>query len=135
MLFRQVRTLLENVEAELHPSPETILCDACQGMFKIWNRPQRTSIIGTRAAFDAVRWYGKLDYFSINKMRRHHSSPEDMQAAADQGCQICIILCEHWAQIDKSEKVLISALGICNPATDARVHPNAIQTRNAALVA
>lgn len=97
--------------------------------------PSVPSIIGTRVAFDAVRWYGKLGYFSINNMRRHHSSPEDMQAAADQGCQICIILCEHWAQMDKSEKDRISALGICNPATDARVHPNASQTRNAALVA
>lgn len=109
MIFHQIQTLLENVEVLLHPSPETVLCDACQGMFKIWNRPQRTPIIGTQAEFDAVRWYGKLDYFSINNMSRHHSSLEDMQVAADQGCQICIVLCEHWAQIDEIEKRRISA--------------------------
>lgn len=109
MVCHLFQRLLKNVETQLHPSPDTVLCDACQGMFKIWNRPQHTPIIGTQAAFDAVRWYGKLDYFSINNMRRHHSSPEDMQAAADRGCQICIVLCEHWAQFDQSEKRRISA--------------------------
>ena len=110
MVFQLFPSLLKRGETQLHPSPETLLCDACQGMFKIWNRPQHTPIIGNQAAFDAVRWYGKLDYFSINNMRRHHSSPEDMQAAADQGCQICIILCEHWAQLDESERRRISAV-------------------------
>ena len=104
------QTLFESVKAQLHPVPQTTLCDACQSMFKTWNRPQHTPIIGTRAAFDAVRWYGKLDYFSTNNMRRHHSSPEDLQAAAEQGCQICLVLCEHWAQFDKSEKHRISVL-------------------------
>ena len=32
-----------------------------------------------------------------------------MQAAADQGCQICLVLCEHWAQFDESEKRRILA--------------------------
>lgn len=109
MVYQLVQTLLGNVKTQLHPGSGTVLCDACQGMFKPGNRPQHTSIIGTQAAFDAVRWYGKLDYFSTNNMRRHHSSSEDMQAAADQGCQICLVLCEHWAQFDKSEKRQISA--------------------------
>ena len=108
MFFNLPQTLLENSETQLRPGAETVLCDACQGMLKIWNRPQHTPMIGTQAAFDAVRWYGKLDYFSINNMRRHHSSPDDMQAAADQGCQICIILCEHWTQLDESERRRIS---------------------------
>ena len=108
MTYNVLQDLRRNVESLLHPGHETVLCDACQGMFKIWNRPQHYPIIGTQAAFDAVRWYGKLDYFSINNMRQHHSSPEDMQAAADQGCQICIILCEHWAQLDASEKRRVS---------------------------
>ena len=108
MICNLLQDLRKNIEAQLHQGHETVLCDACQGMFKIWNRPQHTPIIGTQAAFDAVRWYGKLDYFSINNMRRHHSSPEDMQAAADQGCQICIILSEHWAQLDASEKRRVS---------------------------
>ncbi len=109
MVYDLFQALLENVKTQLHPSHRTVLCDACQKMFKIWNRPQHTPIIGTQSAFDAVRWFGKLDYFNTNNMRRHHFSPEDMQAAADQGCQICLVLCEHWAQIDKSEKRRISA--------------------------
>ena len=109
MVYQFFQTLLRNVEIQLHSGPETALCDACQSMFKIWNRPQHTPIIGTQAAFDAIRWYGKLDYFSTNNMRRHHSSPEDMYVAAGQGCQICIVLCEHWAQLDKSEKRRIGA--------------------------
>lgn len=109
MVYQLFQSLREDVEAHLHPASGTVLCDACQGMFKIWNRPQHFPIIGTQAAFDAVRPYGKLDYFSANNMRRHHSSPADMQAAADQGCQICIVLCEHWAQLDKSERRRISA--------------------------
>lgn len=83
----------------------TILCDACQSMFRIWKHPQKTNIIGTQAEFDAVRWYGKLDYFSINNMRWHHSSPGRMQSAAEDGCQICTILQEHWEQnFDETEK-------------------------------
>ena len=109
MVYHPFQKLLENVETQLHMRPGTVLCDACQGMFKIWNRPEHTPIIGTQAAFDAVRSYGKLDYFSTNNMRRHHSSLEDMQEAAHQGCQICLVLCEHWAQFDKDEKHRISA--------------------------
>lgn len=109
MVYDVFQELFEHVKAQLHPVPKTVLCDACQSMLKIWNRPQHTPIIGTQAAFEAVRWYGKLDYFSTNNMRRHHSSPEDLQAAADQGCQICHVLYEHWAQLDKSEKHRISA--------------------------
>ena len=108
MVYDLLQALLEHVKTQSHAGPRTVLCDTCQRMFKIWNRPQRTPIIGTQQAFDAVRWYGKLDYFSTNNMRRHHSSSEDMQAAADQGCQICLVLCEHWVQLDKSEKRRVS---------------------------
>ena len=109
MLNRLLQTLLEKVGIHSDPDPSNVLCHACQAMFKIWNRPQHTPIIGTQAAFDAVRWYGKLDFYSTNNMRRHHSSPEDMLAAADNGCQICTILCEQWAKLDSSEKRRISS--------------------------
>ena len=108
-LFKNVKTSAQIIGTNLHERHETILCDACQGMFKIWNRPQHTPIIGTQAAFDAVRWYGLLDYFSVNNMRCHHSSPEKMREAADQGCQMCLVLCEHWAQFDETEKRRVSA--------------------------
>lgn len=109
MAYDLYQTLLENVKFQSHSDPKIVLCYACQKMFKIWNRPQRTPIIGTQAAFNAVRWYGILDYFNTNNMRYHHSSPEGMQAAADQGCQICLVLWEHWAQFDESEKRRILA--------------------------
>lgn len=79
------------------------LCNPCQVMFKHRHRLQDTPLVRKGPCFRDSMW-DWLRFFDTHNMKRHHSSLDGMQSAAQAGCEFCNILSERWNQLDPRDR-------------------------------